>query len=426
MNNRIDSEQNAMIKTAERAQKLYLLKAANTLSEETFEEVINTLSVTRDMRIYLINIDKDSLKNIPTIEGVQSNLLEDLTIILEGNSIFNNRVHTTSADNLMLFYGQPLYNDSDKDGVILIYTPYNNVFDSIKPTILQIVTIGILGWLIATLSLYLLTKKIIKPIAYIEENALKLAQGKDIEDLKVLGNDEITSLTLSFNAMKNSIKDMDEERNTFVSMVSHELKTPLMSINGYLEAIQDGIMDDDSEAIDIIYSESQKLTKMTKELVTNMRNYKGFTYKPEEICLKTLIERQTKLFIGRTFTISCPEDLSLYADQTQMEQIFKNLISNAVKYSKDHTSIEINGFEKNDIIQVEVIDRGYGMSKNDLKQLFNPYFRSENTKDLVEGSGIGMNVVQRLVHLQGGTIQVDSKIDEGTTIKLVFKGGAHD
>ena len=216
-------------------------------------------------------------------------------------------------------------------------------------------------------------------------------------------------------------------RFEFISILAHELKAPLGAVEGYLRLLDEGITNDNPEATARIVTRSlarlEGMRKLIYDLLDLTRIESGQKQRvlkavdPAEVAtkaLETFEPEATKR--GITMELECSGETTMQGDNSELEIIFNNLVSNAVKYNRDAGLVRIDIFSDEETITIKVVDTGIGMSEEEVSRLFGEFVRIKNDKTrLIEGSGLGLSILRRLVRLNGGDIHVTSIEDEGTT-----------
>lgn len=241
-----------------------------------------------------------------------------------------------------------------------------------------------------------------------------------------------------FMAIRSTAKEVELARlkSEFVSTVSHEFRTPLMSIR-YLSEMLDGGRVKGEEKKKIYYSKINKESERLSRLIENMLDFSKIEagmkeYKFEDLSVEGLIEEVSDRFkqymAGKKMTLECEiqDDLpTVRADKEAISRALFNLLDNAVKYSGKNPVIHLKAFTKEGAVFLEVQDRGAGISKDDQKKVFQKFYRSSHpASKSIEGSGIGLTLVDHIVKAHGGQVMMESDLGQGTrvTIKLPFLG----
>ena len=228
-----------------------------------------------------------------------------------------------------------------------------------------------------------------------------------------------------------------EHKNRFVSTVSHELKTPLASLVASVDLLaSDGPSDDDParrQVLEIMERSTRQLNLLIGDLVDASRLAEGklvlsiWDVDIHELCADVLTDMATALKAKGQMADLRPIDgeLVIRADRTRIMQVVTNLVSNASKYSKPGSIISVETRRDGDLVIVTVRDQGIGMSESELRQMFQPFFRSERKEVRSEtGTGLGLHISRELIKAHGGDITIKSELGVGTTIKFTLPVGA--
>lgn len=229
---------------------------------------------------------------------------------------------------------------------------------------------------------------------------------KEFSEINLRTKDEIEELASSFNAMALKLKSYDEQQKRFLQNASHELKTPLMSIQGYAEAIKDGIIEGEevNESLDIIIDESQRLKKLVEEIIylTKLENIEE-VFKFEKANINEIAENAVKsvnslaMDKGIEIKLDIEDKIIGSYDVEKMKRVFINLIGNAIRYARKNILISIR--DENNYRIIEVIDDGYGFKNNEDKKIFERFYKGKKGD-----SGIGLAITQAIVKGHGGNI----------------------
>lgn len=271
-----------------------------------------------------------------------------------------------------------------------------------------------------------LSRRIMKPLDRMEKITQKFAAGDFEERMPTSEIPELNRLGIGFNHMASSLEDVEQKRRELISDMTHELRTPLTVVRGYLEELSDGNIEPSPEIYARLVRETKRLERLTNDLQELSKAEAGYLpihlqkldLKP---LLSSLIERFSDQLLdeGPILTLNCPEDLPLVlADRDRVEQILVNLIGNAIRYTESGT-IAATAWRKNQAVWVAIADTGIGISPDDLPYVFERFWRAERSRSSYSGgSGIGLAITRRLVELQGGKIEVDSELGQGSTFRF--------
>ncbi len=222
-------------------------------------------------------------------------------------------------------------------------------------------------------------------------------------------------------------KQLEEMKKEFVSNMSHELRTPLTSIKGFVETLEGKIDDDTGKRyLKIVNRNTERLIKIVRDLLmlSELENVEYIEKSPVD--LNDLLKDVSEMFIKKAaqkrlgIIIELPPDLIVPGDEYRLEQIFINLIENAIKYS-EADELKIEGQRNGDNIIITVSDNGIGIREDKLERLFERFFRVDKGRSRdMGGTGLGLSIVKHAVSLHDGTITESSDKGKGTTLDLVF------
>jgi two-component system, OmpR family, phosphate regulon sensor histidine kinase PhoR len=222
---------------------------------------------------------------------------------------------------------------------------------------------------------------------------------------------------------------LEKIRKDFVANVSHELRTPVTSIKGFAETLLDGAMNDQTvmkEFLEIIQKESNRLKLLIDELlVLSDVEREGFTLQYSEVGLRKMIYEAIQVVSGRIeekdmlVSFDMPNEIVIDGDEGRLIQVMVNLLSNAIIYSMKDTTITIEVKEVEEDVLIVVKDEGIGIKEAELERLFERFYRVDRARSRDSGgTGLGLAIVKHLIEVHGGTIQVDSEPNVGTSFSI--------
>lgn len=273
---------------------------------------------------------------------------------------------------------------------------------------------------------YWLSKRIMKPLKQMKDITQNFAAGdwhKKMPDSEI---PELSQLSLSFNRMASSLENVETRRRELVSDLTHELRTPITVVRGYLEELAGGYIEPSPQLYLNLVAEIRRLERLTfdlQELSQAEAGYLSIDLQPLDLLplLQSLVTRFADQLLedGPILTLSTPPELPLVlADRDRTQQILVNLIGNAIRYT-EKGSITLKTETDNKYLWIAVIDTGLGISAKDLPHVFERFWRGDRSRSSYSGgSGIGLAITKKLVELQGGKIEVESKLNQGTTFRF--------
>ncbi|MDX2270736.1 MAG: HAMP domain-containing sensor histidine kinase [Cyanobacteriota bacterium] len=268
--------------------------------------------------------------------------------------------------------------------------------------------------------------RISQPLQEIEEVSRRVAAG-DLS-FRVPPNEimELDQLGRSFNHMAESLSHIERRRRDLIGDLSHELRTPLTVLEGYLEGCADGTIEATPELFARLGNESRRLRRLVDDLQELSKAESG--YLPitlQSVSLLPLLKRTLEKLgsqigdDGPTLRLEVPSDLALIeGDPDRIEQILINIIGNAIRYTATG-SITVAACHQERWVWVSVQDTGCGIATEDLPFVFERFWRADRSRSHASGgSGIGLAITRRLVELQGGRIEVESQLGQGSTFRF--------
>ncbi|MBO9999715.1 MAG: HAMP domain-containing histidine kinase [Cyanobacteria bacterium SID2] len=284
---------------------------------------------------------------------------------------------------------------------------------------------AIAGTSAAGLFSYWLSKRITEPLRKMRQITQKFAAGQFDERMPTSEIPEFHQLSLSFNRMADSITDIEQRRRELIGDMTHELRTPLTVMQGYLEELADGRLEPTPETYYKLAGETRRLERLVNDLQELSKAEAGYlTIDAQPMSLQPLLESlvdrlSEQLPEELSLHFNCSPDLSqVLADRDRTEQILINLLGNAVRYS-DEGKICVRAWHDESVVWVEVSDTGIGIAPEDLPHVFDRFWRAERSRCRHSGgTGIGLAITRRLVELQGGRIEVESELNQGSQFRF--------
>ncbi len=323
----------------------------------------------------------------------------------------------------------PVISGYSTSGYLLVHKNLNGITAlrdiMMKATYITVAVIYVLSFMILLAIQFL----IYRPLRKITEAATQYASGNLDYEIPVDSQDEIGYLSASLNYMSAQLKDMEGYQKKFVANVSHDFRSPLTSIKGYVEAIADGTIPPEKQEkyLRIILSETERLTDLTEDLLTlNEYDSENLLLDREDFDLHEMIKNVAASFEG-----TCTEKkisielvlasryLSVYADKRKIQQVLYNLLDNAIKFSDYDSIVTIETTEHGDKVSVSVKDNGVGIPRSSLNQIWERFYKTDPSRGRdKKGTGLGLSIVKEAINAHGENINVIST--EGVGTEFVF------
>jgi len=288
---------------------------------------------------------------------------------------------------------------------------------------------SILTLIIAIRSSTHISNKFLNPIYSIKENAKLIEQGKykTLNDVNT-NTFELHELSVSVKELAERLNYQESLRKRMTTDIAHELRTPLAAIQSHIEAFIDGVWEPNVEKLSVIHGEIIRLTKLINELSElsiveeDEINLKLSTV-DFSATLNDIMDSYEPMFLDKNINIdkNIQNDVNFMGDIDYLKRIFVNIISNAIKYTNENGSVSVSLEQIKDKIKIIVKDTGIGIPKEDLKYIFERFYRSDLSRNRhTGGTGIGLTITKALVEAHGGTIKIDSEVGKGTNVIVEF------
>jgi signal transduction histidine kinase len=271
------------------------------------------------------------------------------------------------------------------------------------------------------------TKFISKPIKYISDVTKEIAKGNFDVEIQYKSHDEIGVLAKNFNLMTKELKNMEYLRKDFMSNVSHEFKTPIASIQGFVEIIKDENLSREKfdEYTDIILEETKRLNNLSSNILRLSRldnqiiQNKKTCFSLDEQLRRTLLLFEEQ-WSKRNLELEINLEKVIYEGYEELvQQIWINLIGNAIKFSYDYGCIYISLKEGPKSVVVEIRDEGIGISEESKQRIFEKFYQGDTSRS-ESGNGLGLAIVKKIIEICDGTIVFESKAGQGTRFTVTL------
>ena len=271
----------------------------------------------------------------------------------------------------------------------------------------------------------LLVRRIIRPTLALKNTAAAFGHGDLSTRAAVRYGDELGDLARTFNNMAGDIADREKDRLQFVAMVVHDLKNPVLAIDMATRVLgQSNATEEERRPyLDGIREEVARLRGIIRDLLDDVQVVNGrFSIHKTDVDLSTLVRRfvatQSKAFATHEIVVTAADGCTIGGDAGRIERVLMNLVSNAVKYSPANTCVTLRVEKQDAQVVLTVSDQGPGISKDDLKVIFQPFGRGRSADALAEGTGMGLFVVKQIVEAHDGRIDVYSEPGHGATFEI--------
>ena len=289
--------------------------------------------------------------------------------------------------------------------------------------------LAIIPVVIMFFAIYTMTYRLTKPLKSMSDAAKSMAKGDFSKRIPVTSNDEIGELAISFNMMTNSLAQLEGMRRSFIGNVSHELKTPMTTISGFIDGILDGTIPEERQGyyLDIVSKEVKRLSRLVEGMLSMSKLESGQeTLKPQTfdfsqllctivIGLEQRIEQQNLEIIG----LDSIKSVNITADKDLIHQAVYNLVDNAIKFTNPGGKVEFSLSDFADSVTFKITNTGNGIPEKELPLVFERFYKGDKSRsDIKDSTGIGLYIVKTIISSHKGNISVTSKENVFTSFEI--------
>jgi signal transduction histidine kinase len=438
---------NTMINTE--SQKLYreanLLSSSyasnyfsKTLSMEELQSELEAISTYLSAQIWIVDSNGRLLldSSDPSISANVTDTDEFSLITIPDFDIgdFGSRYYRVSnfynyfSDDMLTVFS-PITVGYSNRGYVLIHKPMSDVLKNANSFLnISFYTVGIV-FLCSFVVLLVFTLVVYIPMRKITTAADSYAKGNFEKVIEVHSSDELGSMANTLNYMAKELGTLEDDQRKFVSNVSHDFRSPLTSIKGYVEAMLDGTIPVEMQEkyLNIILFETDRLNRLTQSLLDlNRFGHHGIMLEIADFDINQMIRTTIRTFEGRcnekgiTFDLVLTgQELFVTADMTKIQQVLYNLTDNAVKFSHHNSSIKIETSIKNEKVLIYVKDSGIGIPADSIKKIWDRFYKTDLSRGKDKrGTGLGLSIVKEIIQAHKENINVIST--EGVGTEFIF------
>lgn len=335
------------------------------------------------------------------------------------------------GDQLYIIVGQKvLYKDGSPVGYIYGTLPFTATLSLYVENMLKLFAgAAVISLVFAVILVYLFSYKTTVPLREMSRITKLYAHGDFTQRIDVKGNDELSDLGSKLNQMAASLEVLDDSRSAFVANVSHELKTPMTSIGGFIDGILDGTIPQSEEKkyLKIVSDEVKRLSTLVQTMLTLSKIEAGEEkLKPSETDLKNLLftallnfEKPIEAANIEVVGFEDMDAVKVIADEKMLYQVVYNLYDNAVKFTNEGGTIYVETIVESDKVTVTIANTGEGVKDEELLHIFERFYKVDKSRsEHVKGVGLGLNLAKNIVELHGGEISAASTPGELTSFSF--------
>ncbi len=315
---------------------------------------------------------------------------------------------------------QPVVVNSETVGWLAV-TPFQSVTEAGGERFQQYqlrtsLVMGVFSLLLAMLIAWWIARTLLEPVKRVAAATHRLASGDYGSRVAVASDDEVGQLSRDFNQLAYTLERNEKMRREFMADVSHELRTPLSVLRGELEAIEDGVRSLDQSSMKSLQGEVSMLSKLVDDLYElSLADVGALTYRKAPCLLNDLLENSLAMYRDRFTARQLQVDLELprqpvelLADASRLQQLFSNLLENAVRYTDVNGTLRISVGVDRDTVRIDFLDSGPGVSADQLPRLFERFYRGESSRNREHGgAGLGLAICRSIANAHDGSLVAD-------------------
>ena len=347
-----------------------------------------------------------------TLNG--EDIMDGLRLVLRGEEI---DLHVSMDGNDYFTVGVPFVQNQAVLGAVFMQTPAQVIEAGGSGLLLPVVGIAAAASILAGLVLFLILRGMLKPLGRLTDAARAMAEGDfAVRVPETRSTREVAELSAAFNSMADELSEVEDSRREFVANVSHELRSPITAISGYIEGMRDGVIppEQHEKYLAIVSDESKRLSHLIGELLALSRLERddaALTCTDFDVCdlLERVFLRRTGDLEQRGMDVDCdfdPEPCFVRADMARIDQVLVNLIDNAIKFTPDGGVITLRVRAESGLCTVTVQDNGVGVLPEDRPRVFERFFTADRAHTSGKGTGLGLSICQRILEMHGQKIRL--------------------
>lgn len=395
-----------------------------TLNE--FQDHLASVSIYLNADIYVISTDGDILVSSTERTSLKNpRQIDEFDIMDFSTGYYTLSTFYDTYDQQMLIVYTPVTKYYKADSYVIICTPMSyldnmqsDLLDGAYLTLLILFILSQIVLVIFILTIHLPMKRLVRAARHYNE-------GDYSYSLNIHRQDELGYLAGTFQYMTHELSTLEEDQKKFVSNVSHDFRSPLTSIKGYAQAMADGTIPPELQAkyLNVIIFETERLEKLTQELLElNKYGSKGYfldiTSFDLNQCIKMTVETFEQISKEKQISfhlILTGNELYVNADMSRIQLVLQNLIDNAIKFSNNDSSIDIETTVKNDKVFISVKDHGIGIPRSSINKIWERFYKTDISRGKdKKGTGLGLSIIKEIINAHHENINVISTENVGT------------
>lgn len=435
----LDDSKQQMTATADDVENLVNLYSKGVLSFSQLNEQIAAKAKADNNAIWVINsnlfgwlMEDPSGRTSVTKEEIQTYYEDMITELNKGNTVRK----ITEANNVfntpVLTVATPVVSGGQIVGYVFVHKQVYEMEQSLMAMYRQIVLAAGISAALGIVLTYIFSKSMLRPLSVVTLGARQLAKGDFDIHLRVSSKDEIGQLAYTFNSVARDLKKYEASRESLIANVSHELRSPLTSIQGLVQAALDGTIpkDEIDHYLEVVLDESKRLNLLITDMLDLAKIESGqFPMQMERIDIGELIRRvlisfESKISAKKLEVEAALMEEKIYvlADMNRITQVLHNIMENAIKFVPENGTLRVSDEVHGDSVWVSVNNSGEPIPSEDIPYIFDRFYKIDKSHTRTkEGTGIGLSIVKNILKTHGQKVWVTSNEQDGTTFTFTLK-----
>lgn len=363
---------------------------------------------------------------VASLDGQELNMA--LTMVLTGQEV---AVRLRIGGDPAFMVGVPFVQDDSVLGAVLIQTNAQVIEGGLMSMLPHTIMVALVALSIAAALVFFYVRSVMRPLNDVTRAARTMAEGNfNVRVSTETGSPEITELSTAFNSMAGKLSQVESSRREFVANVSHELRSPITSISGFVEGMEDGTIprEEHPRYLALVGEETRRLSKLIGDLLALSRLERddaaidASSFDINEMLRRAIIRRVSDLE-SKQMEVECEfhqEPCMVRADSDRIEQVVVNLLDNAIKFTPQGGRITLTTRAEKDICTVTVADNGVGIAPEDREKVFERFFTADRAHTAGKGTGLGLSICQRIMEMHGQTLKL-LDTQEGTAFAFTLE-----
>ncbi len=396
--------------------------AATHVSGAVYGVSVKTLADATKTDIFVI--DRRGAVVVSSIGNYNGTVKEKFSKgVLQGKSeIFREKI-SGEASVTMLAVSEPIKHNGEVVGGVIVSVPLHEIAMARGEVFKYFFWSICVAVVFMIVMVYFLAKKITKPILRLNNAAKSISKGNFKQRVEIDEIEELGELGETFNEMAESIEAFEATRNSFLANISHDLRTPMTTITGFVEGILDGTIPKEKHEwyLSIVLDESRRLSRIVNDLLDISKLEQGSfnlemqSFDVNELVRLTVIKSEKRI-TDKNIQLSVEfekESLLVKADKDAISRVFTNLLDNAIKFTNEAGFIDIRVGVKNQKAYVSVQNSGHGIAEEELRHIFDRFYKTDKSRSLDKnGAGLGLYIVKSIMQAHGQRVWAESELSE--------------